>query len=130
MEFVHFILTSHVEKEMDELQGIKKLMVSAIGAKLAPKIPPFFSEVVKCYRGDKGEYLWSTYDTGMDLKNRALPNSNKITPDFQQVVDAYQRRLRLVGGAQTPPPPQPNTVAANAAPVIPVAPMGPNSVKK
>lgn len=124
-----FILTSHIEKEMDELQGIKKLMVSAIGAKLAPKIPPFFSEVIKCERLQNNEYNWSTFDTGMDLKHRALPNSNRIKPDFQQIVDAYHRRLRLAGGAQTPSPQQPAPTAQQAPPIIPAGPLGPNSVK-
>lgn len=129
----YFILTSHIEKEMDELIGVKKLMVSAIGAKLAPKIPPFFSEVVKCYRDDKNEYWWSTFDTAMDLKARALPNAAKIKPDFQQIVDAYQRRLKFVGGNGTQPPQQPASPLAaspTTATVMPAAPMGPNSVKK
>lgn len=127
----YFVLTSHVEKEMDELQGIKKLMVSAIGAKLAPKIPPFFSEVVKAERLQGNVYNWSTYDTGMDLKSRALPNSNKITPDFKQIVDAYNRRLRLAGAATTPAPSHPTPPPAQqSAPVVPSAPLGRDSVKQ
>jgi hypothetical protein len=134
----YFVLTAHMEKEMDELQGIKKLMVSAIGAKLAPKIPPFFSEVVKCERLQGNIYNWSTYDTGMDLKARALPNSNKITPDFQQIVDAYQRRLRLAGAASTPAPAAAGTHSAgtsspppSAASVsVPPSPLGRDSVKQ
>lgn len=125
----YFVLTSHIEKEMDELSGVKKLMVSAIGAKLAPKIPPFFSEVVKCYRDDKGAYLWSTYDNGMDLKARALPNRAGIVPDFRLVIDAYQRRLKLAGGDQ-PAPSQASAPPAVGKPmVVPSAPLGPNTVK-
>ena len=124
-----FILTAHIEKEMDELQGIKKLMVSAIGAKLAPKIPPFFSEVVKCERLQDQSYNWSTFDNGMDLKHRALPNSNKIKPDFSQIVDAYKRRLKLASGASATPPQQPAPPPPPKV-VVPVAPLGPNAVKQ
>lgn len=101
-----FVLTAHVEKESDELTGVKKLMVSTIGAKLAPKIPPFFSEVVLTSRNP---FQWSTLDSGMDLKNRALPVSAKLEPDFKLVVDAYRRRLGKVSGS-----PQPATTSAVA----------------
>lgn len=98
-----FALTSHIEKEMDELTGIKKLMVSTIGAKLAPKIPQFFSEVVLTKKLPDGTFSWATLDTGMDLKNRALPNSTKLDPDFAPVVAAYHRRLKLAGAPSQAP---------------------------
>ena len=111
---------------MDELVGIKKLMVSAIGAKLAPKIPPFFSEVVKTERLQDGTFNWSTFDTGMDLKHSALPNSNRIKPDFQQIVTAYERRLRLA--AQATPTVLPAMQPPAAKIVPPVAPLKPATV--
>jgi hypothetical protein len=93
----YFVLTSHVEKEMDEMTGVKRLMVSTIGAKLAPKIPLLFSEVVLCKKEPTGTFIWSTLDTQMDLKNRALPNSAKISPDFKAVVDAHELRKKRAG---------------------------------
>lgn len=102
-----FTLTAHVEKEMDELSGVKKLMVSAIGAKLAPKIPPFFSEVVKCSRemvqGNRAEFRWSTVDSQMDLKNRALPIGATLAADFGPIVAAYRRRIQLAAGGAAGP---------------------------
>lgn len=41
-----FVLTAHIEKEPDELTGGTKIYASALGRKLAPKIPRFFSEVI------------------------------------------------------------------------------------
>ena len=125
-----FNLTAHIEKEMDELSGVRKIMVSAIGSKLAPKIPKFFGDVIKCERvmvqGNKADFRWSTLDVSQDLKNRSLPISNNLRADFQQIVDAHKRRLRMAAptapqsdGAQTPPAPKP--------PVPPAAPMSPPS---
>lgn len=129
-----FNMTAHIEKEIDELTGARKVMVSAIGAKLAPKIPKFFGDVIKCERlmvtdakgRQSAEFIWSTLDSGMVLKNRALPVSAKLPADFKQVVDAYQRRLRSAtqsgSGVQqpsTPPPQAPHSVTPPAAPMTP-----------
>lgn len=123
-----FSLTAHIEKEQDELTGIKKIMVSTIGAKLAPKIPPFFSEVVRCERtlaaGNKANFTWSTIDSQMDLKNRSLPIANNLPADFFPVVRAFRRRLELAGGTTSPPPPPAAEVPTKAT-VPPAAPMTP-----
>lgn len=116
-----FNLTAHVEKEIDEMSGVKKVMVSTIGAKLAPKIPVMFSEVILASkRGDK--WNWATTDMSADLKNRALPNSNTITPDFVPIIRAYEARKKLAGGSSSP-----SAVATVVAPaVVPQAmPMSP-----
>jgi hypothetical protein len=101
-----FTLTAHLEKEMDEMTGVKRLMVSTLGSKLAPKIPAFFSEVVRTYRevDSKGQasFRWSTLASDQDLKNRALPMSSNLQPSFVQIVDAYKRRKTLASGPAAP----------------------------
>jgi len=101
-----FTMTAHLEKEMDDITGVKRLMVSTIGAKLAPKIPPFFSEVVRTHKDvdAKGEakFRWSTLANDTDLKNRALPISAQLLPSFVQIVDAYKRRKTLASGPAAP----------------------------
>lgn len=96
-----FVLTSHLEKEMDEMTGVKKITVSTLGAKLAPKIPVEFSEVVMTKKTVTGagvaEFTWSTLENNTALKNRALPISSKLPADFKQVVDAYNNRLKAAG---------------------------------
>lgn len=96
-----FTMTAHVEKEMDETSGVNKLMVSTLGRKLAPKVPRFFGEVIYSTRSvsQKGEpaFNWSNIDAQIELKNRALPVSQKLLPDFSQVVDGYHRRLKEAG---------------------------------
>jgi len=142
-----FTLTSHVEKEMDDMTGVRRVMVSATGSKLAPKIPKFFGDFIKCERrmivsqsGAKAEFVWSTLDQQMELKNRALPISDRLPADFGPIVDAYRRRLRAAqldagslglttpqfktpesDGAKQPPAPQPEATVVRlpAAPITP-----------
>jgi hypothetical protein len=101
-----FVMTAHVEKESNEISGVQQIMASTLGRKLAPKIPRFFSEVVYAKRtitNGAAAFTWSTVDAQADLKNRALPISNNLIPDFKPIVDAYNARLKTAGGSATPP---------------------------
>lgn len=94
----YFVLTAHVEKEMDEILGVNKIMTSTLGRKLAPKIPRFFSEVVYAQRTTVSPpFRWSTIDANADLKNRVLPVSNVLSPDFRPIVEGHKARLKLIG---------------------------------
>lgn len=96
-----FTLTAHVEKEPNEITGVNQIMVSTLGRKLAPKIPRFFSEVVYAQRrlpSGKAEFTWSTADSQADLKNRALPISDKLAPSFVPLVANYRERMKAVSG--------------------------------
>jgi len=98
----YFVLTAHVEKEMDEIAGVQRVMTSTLGKKLAPKIPRFFGELVYATRSldasNKPSFKWSTVDRAADLKNRVLPVSSDITPDFKLVVDGHKQRVALAKG--------------------------------
>lgn len=84
----NFTLISHIEREIDEVTGGTRLMVSTLGRRLAPKLPRMFDEVVLCRRqGDK--FYWSTTENGVDLKARRLPFSDTIAPDFAQLLGAH-----------------------------------------
>lgn len=96
----YFVLTSHVEKETNEITGVNQIMASTLGRKLAPKIPRFFSEVVYAKRNPTPpQFTWSTIDPSAELKNRGLPISDKLLPNFQQVVDSYNARLKTAAAA-------------------------------
>lgn len=86
-----FVLIGHVEREYDEISGGVTVQVGALGRKLAPKLPRFFSEVVLAKR-EGNEFFWSTATTGYDLKRRTLPLSEKITPSFVPLIKAWQSR--------------------------------------
>lgn len=89
-----FVMTAHIEKLVDEVNGGVKMMVFAIGKKLAPVLPRFFSEVVYVYR-ETNNYYWSTATLNVNTKQRALPLSDKIAPDFGPIIAAYERRLEF-----------------------------------
>lgn len=93
----YFTLTAHVEKEMDEISGVHRVMTSTLGRKLAPKLPRFFSEVVYAQRGGTPPFRWSTIDNNADLKNRVLPISPVLAPTFVPVIEGHRKRLELVG---------------------------------
>lgn len=95
----YFCLTAHVEKEMDEITGVQRVMTSTLGRKLAPKIPRFFSEVVYAQRGGNPPFRWSTIDATADLKNRILPVSNILQPSFVPVIEGHRKRLALIGAS-------------------------------
>jgi hypothetical protein len=87
----HFVLTAHVEREVDQVYGGVKLMVSTLGKALAPKIPPMFSDVVLTVRDGK-VFTWSTMNPQADLKTRNLPLADHIPPDFGQVFTKWLSR--------------------------------------
>lgn len=94
-----FVLTAHTEREVDEVTGAGRIMASALGRKLAPTLPRFFSEVVLAVRRAEGEnetFVWSNTEAGHDLKRRALALSSKLPPSFGPIVEAYKARVQLV----------------------------------
>lgn len=107
-----FVLTGHIEKEPDEITNMTKIMISTLGRKLAPKIPRFFSEVIRARKTADGKFLWSTQDSEADLKNRALRSSNELPPSFVPVVEAYRRRLAASAATSQPASTEPAPVNA------------------
>ena len=96
-----FVITAHIEREKDEITGGTRIMVGALGRRLAPKIPRTFSEVVLAERsGDK--FTWSTANPQADLKFRSLPNSGSMPPDFKPIIEAYHKRLEATGKSEEP----------------------------
>lgn len=87
----HFVLTAHVEREVDQVFGGVKLTVSTLGKALAPKIPPMFSDVVLSYR-EGAKFLWSTDNSQADLKARNLPIRSGLAQDFGQIIGKWMAR--------------------------------------
>jgi hypothetical protein len=120
-----FVLTSHVEKEVNEITGVQQIMGSTIGRKLAPKIPIYFSEVVlasKTITGVTPKFFWSTVAINTALKNRALPLSVDLSPSFEPLVAKFRERAKAAGTSARPTaepvtPPQASPVNVPAAPL-------------
>lgn len=91
----HFVLTAHVEREVDQVFGGVKLTVSTLGRALAPKIPPMFSDVVLSYR-EGTNFLWSTDNAQADLKARNLPIKSGLPQSFTQIITKWQSRGGLL----------------------------------
>jgi hypothetical protein len=87
----HFILNAHIEREVDPVLGGSKITVGTLGVKLAPKLPPMFSDVILSRR-ESANFFWSTIDPSADLKTRNLPLSDKIKPDFGQIYTKWKSR--------------------------------------
>lgn len=95
-----FTLTGHIDREPDPITGSSRVMPAALGRKLAPKLARKFGEVVRARRSSDG-FWWSTTDNEADLKNRSLPISNTIPPDFGALVKAHkERKAQLLAESQ------------------------------
>lgn len=89
-----FVLIAHVERETDVVLGGTKIMASALGKALAPKLPAMFSDVILTVRnGDK--WVWDTANAMADLKTRNLPIKADNAPTFASIIAKWKTR----GGA-------------------------------
>ena len=87
----HFCLIAHVEREKDEILGGIKLMVSTLGQKLAPKLPPMFSDVILTVR-EGSKFSWDTSNAQADVKARNLPIAAGLQPSFKPIFDKWISR--------------------------------------
>lgn len=98
----HVIVNAHVEREPDEVLGGTKVMASSLGKKLAPLLPRDFDNVILSEVDSGGKHTWSTIPGKAMLKSRHLPRSDKLTPDYKQLVEAWKAK----GGIILPSKPQ------------------------
>lgn len=114
----YFVLIAHVERETNELTGAQQIMASTLGRKLSPKIPRWFGDVILASRTKDQGFKWATIDNAADLKNRALPISDDLEPNFTAIVEAYNRRVKAARaqGPQPTPSQQPAGTASEATP--------------
>lgn len=95
----HFVLTAHVEREIDQVFGGIRVTVSTLGRALAPKIPPMFSDVILSQR-EGTKFLWSTANPQADLKARNLPISDGLPPNFGTILSKWKSRGGTFDDAQ------------------------------
>lgn len=86
----HFVLMAHLERETDEVLGGIKLMASALGRKLAPALPRFFSDVVMTVN-KQGKFTWTTANSQADTKARNLPWKEDQPPSFAPILDQWRK---------------------------------------
>lgn len=88
-----FILTAHVQRQVNEVTGMTQLMTKAIGKALADDIPQLFSDTIYTVREGTNWY-WDTAAANVDTKTRYLPVAAKIKPDFAQIMSKWAERSR------------------------------------
>lgn len=87
----HFVLTAHIDRQVDEVLGGIKIMASALGKKLPASIPRFFSDVIMTVReGDK--FTWATASSQADTKARNLPWKDQQEPSFKPIIDKWRSK--------------------------------------
>jgi hypothetical protein len=89
-----FVLTAHVQRQINEVTGATQLMTKSIGKALADDIPPLFSETIYTVREGTNWY-WDTAAANVDTKTRYLPIASKIRPDFGQIMDKWLERSKV-----------------------------------
>jgi hypothetical protein len=89
-----FVMTAHVDREMDMVTQSAKIMIKAIGKALATEIPTLFSDVIYTTR-EAASFYWDTAAYGVDTKTRSLGYRSKIPPDFAAIFDIWKKRSGL-----------------------------------
>lgn len=87
----HYLLIAHVERETDAVLGGVKLMPSALGKALAPKLPAMFSDVILTAR-EGTKYTWDTASAQADVKTRNLPVAANQVPEFATILNKWKSR--------------------------------------
>lgn len=91
----YFILMAHVSRSVDPVKGGTHLSLLTLGEKYTPPIPAPFSEVIYAYK-DGNQFYWSTMTANIATKNRALPLSDKLVPNFKPIIEIGKKRAELV----------------------------------
>lgn len=91
----HVYMTSHAEREVDEVNGGIKIYPSTLGRKLAPVIGRFFTDVFMTKRLPgtvPPKFVIDTADTNADLKARNFEIRADLPMSFGPAVAAWKRR--------------------------------------
>jgi len=86
-----FVMTAHLQRQVNEITGGVQLMTKAIGKAMADDIPQLFSEVLFTQREGTNWY-WDTAAPNVTTKTRYLPIKGKIDPNFGQIMDKWTLR--------------------------------------
>lgn len=89
-----FVITAHVQRQTNELTGITQIMTKVIGRALSDEVPQLFSEVIYTRR-EGTTWVWDTAATNVDTKTRYLPISQKLDPNYAQIMSKWLERGKV-----------------------------------
>lgn len=89
-----FVITAHVQRQTNELTGITQIMTKVIGRALSDEVPQLFSEVIYTRR-EGTTWVWDTAATNVDTKTRYLPISQKLEPNYAQIMTKWLERGKV-----------------------------------
>lgn len=94
----HVYMTSHAERELDEVNGGIKIYPSTLGRKLAPILGRFFTDVFMTNRmtAVPPKYVIDTIDSRADLKARNFGVGAELPMSFVPAVANWKRRGGLI----------------------------------
>lgn len=90
----HVVVVAHVTREVDEVLGGIRLMVSGLGKKAPQEIPKNFTDCILT-KYAAGVFTWSTADSQAETKATTLVASEKMKPDFAPFISEWRSRLAL-----------------------------------
>jgi hypothetical protein len=97
------VIIGHLESQRDEMTGRRYFTAALLGNKLASTgvVVRQFSDIIHT-RQESGKFLWSTTSSEIALKSRNLPLKDNLPPDFNAIVDSYERRKKQLQEAEIP----------------------------
>ena len=87
-----FVLVTHVERLIDEIQGGMIIQANALGRKNAPELPKNFDDVIYVERRGQ-EFVWSMAKGSVDTKPTYLPLQDGLRQDFEQIYTKWRDSL-------------------------------------
>jgi Ni2+-binding GTPase involved in maturation of urease and hydrogenase len=99
----HAYMTSHAEKELDEVNGGLRIFPSTLGRKLGPVLGRYFTDVFMTKRIAGPKWVIDTAEAQADLKSRNFAYGAELPMSFVPAVEAWKKR----GGIISPSLPEP-----------------------
>ena len=87
----HFVLTAHLDKQVDEVMGGVNIVPNALGRKIGPSLGRFFSDVILCQKTTEG-WTWSTSNDKADLKARNIQWKDGQIPSFVPLIQHWKNK--------------------------------------
>lgn len=86
-----FILTAHVDREINPVDGTTAQMPGALGRKLPARLSRFFSDCIYASQ-EQGKFTWSTTKLGVETKARNLPWAGDLPQTFVPLFERWRER--------------------------------------